>query len=102
MVIAMWDASDRFNKIIETILTQECSIQMHGIEPDRVILGVNIYDILISDANMNIEVKFAKPSKYDLVIGLPITVDYVNKWLIKVCYGFEADGEQLLFPNVKD
>jgi hypothetical protein len=33
---------------------------------------------------------------------LPVTVDLEDKWIIEVCYGFEADGKQIAYPDKKD
>lgn len=82
---------------------QDEHLKRFDFEPNRVILGSNVYDILNRDFRSMICYDadyFAKGSKAT-VMGIPVTIDYENKWLIEVCYGFEWDGKELLYPDKK-
>jgi 6-phosphofructokinase len=35
------------------------------------------------------------------VCGMPITIDHDNKWIIEVCYGFEWNGKEIVYPDKK-
>lgn len=94
--------SKQFNKIIDQILIQEHDIECCGMTADRVILGKGVYDIL------NVVSDYQRPpveyssGNIAYAMGLPVTIDYQNKWLIKVCCGLETDVGKLLFPEITD
>lgn len=99
---------EQFHKIIDNIMWQDYHIKaLYDLQPNRIILGKYVYDILAtaSDAIWHrAEIcKVAKNSDIEAyVIGLPVTVDYNNKWIIEVCYGLKHDGKQLLYPDKID
>lgn len=101
----MWGLSTQVDKIITQIEMKKYDIMRFGMEPNRVILGRRIYDFLDREFNYGIRFSMIEHYKNDnaeYVTGLPITIDEKNKWLIKVCYGFETDGKELLYPDKID
>lgn len=96
-------ASRRFEQIMFNIEMQDEYLKRFGFEPNRIILGSSVYDILSRDFRGMIYHYadcFTKGSKAT-VMGMPVTVDYENKWLIEVCHGFEWDGRDILYPDKK-
>lgn len=99
----MTEAMRQFERIIFNIEMQDAYLKNFGFEPNRIILGSNVYDILHRDfhsmfyCNMDY---FTKGSKAT-VMGMPVTIDYENEWLIEVCHGFEWDGRDILYPDKK-
>lgn len=100
-------STEQYYKIIDNIIWQNEGIRnLYDIQPNRIILGKNVYDILLTAScsswnpvKINIEIKNCEIEEY--VMGLPVTVDYRNKWLIEVCYGSNCYGKDLLYPNEK-
>ena len=98
----MYGASRQFDKIIQNIMMQDYSIRRLGIDPNRVVLGKSVYDILHADFNGMLDFKLEGHNPYGMnayVCGLPVTIDHDNKWIIEVCYGFERDGRDILYPD---
>ena len=94
---------EQFEKIIDKIYMQSYAIKgLWGIEPNRIVLGKYVYDILKAGSNNyvycaeHLKTDVTDSNIEEFVIGLPITVDYDNKWVIEVCYGCEADGRDVL------
>lgn len=100
----MYNVSRRFDQIIMQLKMQDYDLRRFDIEPNRVILGRYIYDILETEFRCGrysvIEHHIDDFTPY--VIGLPITIDDKNKWLIQVCSGFTMDGKDLLYPDKID
>lgn len=101
-----YSANAIFDRIIQKIMMQDYTIRHLGVEPNRVILGKRLFDILHHEYNTMLEFRLGdgNPDKGmdAYVCGLPVTVDLENKWIIEVCYGFEADGKQVAYPDKKD
>lgn len=99
----MWETTKRFDKIIWNIMMQDHEIRNLGVEPNRVILGERVFDILHRDFNSMIDFSLEKYKGSDgmnaSVCGMPITVDHDNKWIIEVCYGFEWDGKEIVYQD---
>ena len=101
----VWGVSAHTDKIITQIKMQEYNISRFGMEPNGVILGRRIYDFLDREFNYGVRYSMIEHYKNDnaeYVVGLPITIDERNRWLIKVCYGLETDGKELLYPDKID
>ena len=100
----MWNVSRQFDQVMTQIAMQDHEIKVWGAEPNRVILGRYIYDILEREFRYGrySVIEHYKDDNAPYVMGMPITVDNQNKWLIKVCYGFETDGKELLYPDKID
>lgn len=100
----MWNVSNQFDQVITQIMMQDHDIKCYGMQPNRVILGKYIYDILEREFRYSkySVIEHYKDDNVAYVIGLPITIDIQNKWLIKVCYGFEMDGKELLYADKID
>ena len=83
---------------------QDNQIRCFGVEPNRIILGRHVYDILESEYRYGrySVIEHHKEDWIPYVFGLPITVDNQNKWLIQVCSGFQMDGKELLYPDKID
>ncbi len=79
------------SKIINNLLKQADSLYMVGIQPSRVILGIEVVKIL--KAYVDTFVYSANPKDNFLFMGLPVTIDYDNKWILMACAGNECDGE---------
>lgn len=101
----VWGISAQTDKIITHIQMQKYEVNRWGMEPNRVILGRRIYDTLDREFNYGVRCSMIEHYANDnaeYVVGLPITIDERNRWLIKVCYGFETDGKELLYPDKID
>ena len=100
----MWNVSRRFDQVIMQLKMQDHDIRRWGAEPNRVILGRYIYDILEREymrCRYSV-IEHYKDEYVPYVIGLPITIDEKDKWLIQVCSGFKMDGKDLLYPDKID
>lgn len=100
----MWNVSRKFDQVITQLKMQEYDMSRFGLEPNRVILGRYIYDILEKEFRYGrySVIEHYKDDYVAYMMGLPITIDEKNKWLIKMCSGFEMDGKDLLYPDKID
>ena len=81
---------------IATYLNNEYDyLRMCNQYPNRVILGIEIVKILETYCNNYILGYKAWDGNF-LIMGLPVTVDYKDKWIMMVCAGNERDGRYLL------
>lgn len=92
-------------KIIEIIDTQIFNMRLKNIEPNRIILGINLYNYLYSRMKWY---DFQKVPFYEyraVIFGLPVSVDIANKNLIMVSVGdeleFDLDNNEAKFKGVK-
>lgn len=81
-------------KIINCLMNQADYLYMNNIEPSRIILGVHISNILKAYKDMFMYYKNPKP--HIKCMGLPVTIDCENKWILMVCGGNECNGEYWL------
>lgn len=84
-----------YEKIVNNLMNQYDYIQMYGGCPNRVILGIEILKILDAYCRSY----YFEYKAYDgscLFMGLPVTVDYKDKWIMMVCAGNESDGQYVL------
>lgn len=94
-------SAEAYTEIIECIWQQRYNmIFQYNIEPNQVILGKALVDILRwesgavyrgLDKNDN--------SMISYVIGLPITIDYNRMYTIQVCYVPETTNMEYLFKT---
>ena len=87
-----------YENIINNLMKQCDWLLARNQIPNRVVLGVEIVKILETYCkNYLFEYK-----AYDgsfLFRGLPVTVDYQDRWIMMVCAGNEADGRNFLNKN---
>lgn len=84
-----------YGKIINNLTNEICYWRVRSLEPSRIILGIEIVGILkncCSDCMLNFEFD----DDIFLIMGIPVTVDYKNKWALMVCVGNEWDGRDFL------
>ena len=84
-----------YGKIVNNLMNEIYYWRVRNLEPSRIILGVEIASILkncCSDYMLNFEVA----DDICLIMGIPVTVDYKNKWVLMVCVGNEWDGRDFL------
>ena len=83
--------SNKFNNIINLIDMQIYNMETKGLKPNRNILGIKIFKYL--ESHMHYYEIHREPNyEYHAVImGLPITVDKINKNLIFVSCGTEVE-----------
>lgn len=84
-----------YEKIVNNLMSEIHYWRIRNLEPGRIILGVEIASILKncrSDYMLNFEVA----DDICLIMGIPVTVDYKNKWVLMVCVGNEWDGRDFL------
>ena len=62
--------------------------------PNRMILGIEIVKILDAYCKDYLEYKAYDDSFF--VMGVPVTIDYKDKWIMMVCAGNEFDGRHWL------
>ena len=101
----MWNVSRKVDQVITQLKMQEYDMSRFGLEPNRVILGRYIYDILEREfryGRYSVIEHYNDNDTVAYMMGLPITIDEKNKWLIKMCSGFEMDGKDLLYPDKID
>ena len=82
-----------YGKIVDNLMNQIYYWRVHNIEPARIILGIEIVKILHSSTRYIYE-----SIDYDVVefIGIPVTIDYKNKWIAMACAGKEWDMRNFL------
>lgn len=90
------------NEIINEIeMQRRYMMARYNIEPNKVILGRKVCNILEADLGA---VKWTNPKHYAelsesgitaTVVGLPITVDCENIWAIEVCFMVEEMSRNL-------
>lgn len=75
-----------YNMIIENIYAQ-CNemIRKHNIEPNKIILGIEIANILMLNHGGHLYCEFINNNDM-FVVGIPITVDLKHRYTIEVCY----------------
>lgn len=80
--------TEAYTEIIECIWQQRYNmIEQCNIEPNQVILGKALVDILRWESGaVYCGLDKNDNSMVSYVIGLPITVDYNNMYTIQVCY----------------
>ena len=83
--------NSKFNSIIDIIDFQIYEIRRKGLEPNRVILGIKIFNYL--ESHMHYYEIYREPyyEYHAVIMGLPITVDTTNKNLISVSCGTEVE-----------
>lgn len=84
-----------YGKIVNNLMNEIYYWRVRNLEPSRIILGEEIVSILKScclDYMLNFEVA----DDICLIMGIPVTVDYKNKWVLMVCVGNEWDGRNFL------
>ncbi len=84
-----------YEKIINNLMNQGNWLLARNQIPNRVIFGIEIVKILESYCrDYYFEYKASDGSF--LFRGLPVTVDYKDKWIMMVCAGNESDGQYVL------
>lgn len=84
-----------YGNIINCLINQRDYLYMHNQMPNRVILGIKIAEILKSyGTDYYFEYKAYDDNFF--IMGLPVTIDYKDKWIIMVCAGNESDGRYWL------
>lgn len=78
--------------INEIEMQRHLMVTRYNIEPNKVILGKAIYEMLKGDAHMICH-KCVDDTIMNSVCGLPITVDYQNVYKIAVCFALENSVE---------
>lgn len=84
-----------YGKIVNNLMNEIYYWRVRNLEPSRIILGVEIVSILknyCSDYMLNFEVT----DDICFIMGIPVTIDYENKWVLMVCVGNASDGEYIL------
>lgn len=83
-----------YEKIINNLMNQSDYMHMRNQYPNRVILGIEIVKILEAYCrDCYFEYKY---DGSDSFMGLPVTIDYKDKWIMMVCVGNESDGKYVL------
>lgn len=82
---------DKYTEIINLIDMQIYDIEIKGLKPSRIILGINIYKYLESELLPYWGNKTPYHGYEAVIMGLPITVDTTNKNLISVSCGTEVE-----------
>lgn len=85
-----------YEKIVNNLMNQIYYWRVRNIEPDRIILGIEIVKIL-----HNSTCYIYESIDYDVVefMGTPVTIDYKNKWIVMACAGKEWDMRNWLDGN---
>lgn len=84
-----------YENIVSCLMNQYDYLHMHNQYPNRVILGIEIVKILEAYCkNYLLEYKVANDDF--LFIGLPVTIDHKDRWIMMVCAGNESDGRYCL------
>ena len=84
-----------YEKIINNLMNQVDWLRICNQMPNRVILGIEIVKIL----NAYCKDYYFEYKVYDdscFVMGIPVTIDYKDKWIMMVCAGNESDGKYVL------
>lgn len=100
----MLNVSKRFDQFITQLKMQEYDMMRFGMEPNRIVLGVNVYHFLESEFRYGryAVIEYHNDDVVAYMLGFPITIDHQNKWLIQVCSGCQMDGKELLYPGKID
>lgn len=85
-------------KIIANLINQSDYLYNQGLEPSRVILGERIVNILRLYHTNNI-LTYEPIDKECSFMGLPVTIDYQDKWILMVCVGDKCNGRYWLEDN---
>jgi len=82
-----------YEKIFINLMNQIYDWRARNIEPTRIILGTEIVKIL-----HNSTCHIYEATDYGVVefMGIPVTIDYKNKWIIMACDGEEWDMRNFL------
>lgn len=82
-----------YGKIVDNLMNQIYYWRVRNIEPTRIILGIEIVKILQSSTYY-----LHESIDYDIVefMGIPVTIDYKNKWIVMACAGKEWDMRNFL------
>lgn len=93
--------TEAYEEIIESIWQQRSNmIERYNIEPNQVILGNALVDILrLESGAVYCGLDKNDNSMCSYVIGLPITVDYNDTYTIQVCYVPETTNMKYLFET---
>lgn len=83
-----------YKNIISNLMNQIGYWRVHNIEPSRFILGIEIAKIL-SNSNYYFCHQTCDYEDFELM-GMPVTIDYKNKWIMMACAGEECDGRYWL------
>ena len=84
---------NNYSAIINNLGNQIAYWSVRGFEPSRIILGIEIVSILKSSNYY----WYSTISDEDMeLMGLPVTIDYENKWIAMACVGNEWDMRNFL------
>lgn len=84
-----------YEKIVNNLMYQGDWLLTRNQIPNRVVLGVEIVKILES-YNRSYYFEYKAHDGSFMFRGLPVTVDYQDKWIMMVCAGNESDGQYVL------
>lgn len=84
-----------YEKICNNLMNQGDWLLAVNKLPNRVILGVEIAKIL-DTYHKNCYLEYKPSDGSFLFMGLPVTVDYQDRWIMMVCTGNESDGRYVL------
>lgn len=83
-----------YRKIIDCLMNQIYYWRVRCIEPSRIIVGIEIVKILKSSMDYwCYQTSIYESAKF---MGLSVTIDYENRWIMMVCAGNESDGRYWL------
>lgn len=84
-----------YEKIINCLKREYYYMHARNQYPNRIILGIEIAKILGTYCKDYI-VEYKAYDDSIFVMGLPVTIDYKDKWFMMICEGNEFDGKHLL------
>lgn len=95
MVTDLGVVMNDYKNIVTCLINQYDLLHMRNQYPNRVILGIEIVKILDEHCR---DCYFEYKAYNDdfLFMGLPVTIDYKDKYIMMVCAGNEADGRYWL------
>lgn len=84
---------NNYSTIINNVTNQIAYWHVRGFEVSRIILGREIVSILKASNYYWCYTTSDEDMKF---MGLPVTIDYENKWIMMACVGNEWDGRNFL------